>query len=105
MLGLGGGVFLVPIMTLVFGVSLKTAIAASAIAVVANSNSGSGVYLVRRFTNVRLALLLLVSTAGGALLGSLLAVSLPQAVLKGSFGALLLYVAYVMGLRRSRTRT
>ena len=100
MLGLGGGVFIVPILSLAFGIDLKTVIAASAIAVVANSASGSAVYLKSRFTNVRLALVMLVSMVTGALIGGLLAVSLPEVYLKGAFGFLLLYVSFVM-FRRS----
>ncbi|HAX26134.1 MAG TPA: sulfite exporter TauE/SafE family protein [Thermomicrobiales bacterium] len=104
MLGLGGGVFLVPILSLVFGVPLKTAIAASAIAVVSNSASGSAVYLKARFTNVRLALVMLVAMVAGAIAGGFLAVSLPESILKGSFGLLLLYVSAVM-FRRGRGGT
>jgi len=100
MLGLGGGVILVPVLTLVFGLNLDVAVAASAIAVVANSVSGSGYYLRARLTNVRLALILLVSTTAGALAGGLLVVSLPEAVTKSLFALLLLYVAYVMARRR-----
>lgn len=96
MLGLGGGVFLVPILSLFFGVDLKVAIAAGAIAVVANSCSGSAVYLRARFTNVRMALVMLTSMVAGGLGGGFLAVSLPQSVLKGGFAALLMYVAIVM---------
>lgn len=99
LLGLGGGVILVPVLTVVFGVQLKTAVAASAIAVVANSSSGSGGYILRRFTNIRLALLMLIPTASGALLGGLLAVSLPSVVLKATFAALLFYVAWAMARR------
>jgi uncharacterized protein len=101
MLGLGGGVILVPVLTLVFGLELQTAVAASAIAVVANSVSGSGPYLRARMTNVRLALLMLVPMAAGALVGGLLVVSLPDAVTKGLFALLLFYVAYVMARRRA----
>lgn len=104
MLGLGGGVFLVPILSLIFGVPLKTAIAASAIAVVANSASGSAVYLKARFTNVRLALVMLVAMVAGAIGGGFLAVNLPESILKGSFGILLLYVSSVM-YRRGRRPT
>ncbi|RIK44130.1 MAG: sulfite exporter TauE/SafE family protein [Chloroflexi bacterium] len=100
MLGLGGGVFLVPILTLAFGIDLKVAVAASAIAIVANSCAGSGVYLIRRFTNLRLALLMLVSSTLGALVGGLLAVSLPEPVLKGTFALVLLSVAYAMARRK-----
>ncbi len=101
MLGLGGGVILVPVLTLIFRIELETAVAASAIAVVANSVSGSGVYLRARLTNVRLALILLVSMTAGALAGGLLVVSLPDAVTKSLFALLLFYVAYVMARRRA----
>jgi uncharacterized membrane protein YfcA len=101
MLGLGGGVFLVPILTLFFGVDLKVAIAAGALAVVANSCSGSAVYLRARFTNVRMALVMLTSMVAGGIIGGLLAVNLPEAVLKGAFAALLLYVSIVMYRRLS----
>lgn len=100
MLGLGGGVVLVPVLTLMFGVELDTAVAASAIAVVANSLSGSAFYLRQRLINVRLALLLLVSMTAGALAGGLLVVSLPETVTKSLFALLLAYVAYVMARRR-----
>jgi uncharacterized membrane protein YfcA len=101
MLGLGGGVILVPVLTLVFGLNLETAVAASAIAVVANSLSGSGFYLRVRLANVRLAFMLLVSMTAGALAGGLLVVSLPEAVTKNLFALLLVYVAFVMARRRA----
>jgi len=67
MLGLGGGVFLVPIFTLFFDVSQKAAIAASAIAVVTNSVVGSQVHLKSGFTNLRMGMTLQVAMALGAL--------------------------------------
>jgi uncharacterized membrane protein YfcA len=99
MLGLGGGVFLVPILSLAFGIDLRTVIAASALAVVANSASGSAVYLRARFTSVRLALAMQVPMVAGALAGGFLAVSLPEVALKGLFAALLYYVAFAMRRR------
>jgi uncharacterized protein len=101
MLGLGGGIFLVPILSLVFDVPLTSAIAASAIAVVANSISGSRVYLQARFTNVRLAYILLVPTSMGAIAGGLIATSIPQTALKFIFATLLILVAAVMLRRRN----
>lgn len=81
MVGLGGGVFIVPIVSAFFGVELKTAIAASAVSVVVNSLSGSTVYLRYRMTNARLGLLLLVTTTVGAIAGGLIAVySSPNAL-------------------------
>lgn len=100
MLGLGGGVFMVPIFTLFLGVDAKLAIAASAVAVVTNSVVGSTVHLRSRFTNLRLAMLLQVPTAAGALAGALLAVRAPERILNALFGAVLTYAAVSMLLRR-----
>src|SRR6476619_7699523 len=72
MLGLGGGVFLVPIFTLFFGIDQKLAIGASAVAVVTNSVVGSSVHLRSRFTNLRWAMLLQILTASGATVGALI---------------------------------
>src|ERR687894_3107779 len=89
MLGLGGGVFLVPILTLFFAVDQKLAIGASAVAVVTNSVVGSTVHLRGRFTNLRLAMLLQVSTAAGAIAGALVGVNADPAIVYGVFGAVL----------------
>ena len=67
MLGLGGGVFLVPILTLFFGIDPKFAVGASAVVVVTNSVVGSTNHLRIRFTNPRLAMLLQIATAAGAI--------------------------------------
>ncbi len=101
MLGLGGGVFLVPILTLFFAVDQKIAIGASAVAVVTNSVVGSSVHLRSRFTNLRLAMLLQVSTAAGAIAGALVGVNADPAIVYGVFGAVLVYAAVSMGLRRA----
>lgn len=101
MLGLGGGVFLVPILTLFFGVDQKIAIGASAVAVVTNSVVGSSVHLRSRFTNLRLGMLLQVMTAAGAIAGALVGVNADPAVVYGVFGAVLVYAALSMGMRRA----
>ena len=100
MLGLGGGVFLVPILTLFFAVDQKIAIGASAVAVVTNSVVGSSVHLRSRFTNLRLAMLLQVATAAGAIGGALFGVNADPAIVYAVFGAVLVYAAVSMGLRR-----
>ena len=101
MLGLGGGVFLVPIFTLFFGIDEKLAIGASAVAVVTNSVVGSSVHLRSRFTNLRLAMLLQVTTAAGAVIGALFAVNAPERILNGLFGIVLTYAAVSMLLKRT----
>lgn len=100
MLGLGGGVFLVPILTLFFGVDPKLAVGASAIVVVTNSVVGSTNHLKSRFTNLRLAMLLQVSTALGAIAGALYGVAADPRVIYGVFGAVLVYAAVSMVIRR-----
>ncbi len=105
MLGLGGGVFLVPIFTLFLGVDEKVAIGASAVAVVLNSVVGSSVHLRSRFTNIRLAMLLQETTAAGALVGALFAVRAPATILNGLLGVVLTYAAVSMLLRRRTTVT
>jgi uncharacterized membrane protein YfcA len=101
MLGLGGGVFLVPIFTLFFDVDQKLAIGASAVAVVTNSVVGSSVHLRSRFTNLRLAILLQVTMASGATIGALVGVYAPERLVNVVFGLVLLYAASSMILRRT----
>lgn len=99
-LGLGGGVFVVPILSVFFGVPLKFAIAASAISVVVNSLGGTSAYLKDRMTNLRLALVMELSTALGAVVGGLIVVAIAPDVLRGVFGVSLVVLAFVMLLRK-----
>lgn len=101
MLGLGGGVFLVPIFTLFFGIDPKVAVGASAVVVVTNSVVGSTVHLRSRFTNLRLAMLLQVMTATGAILGAAYGVGADPRVIYVVFGVVLLYAAVSMAIPRS----
>ena len=100
MVGLGGGVFLVPIFTLFFAVDQKLAIGASAVAVVTNSVVGSSVHLRSRFTNLRLAMLLQAITAGGATAGALFSVYADPRIVNAVFGVALLYASLSMAQRR-----
>ncbi len=100
MVGLGGGVFLVPILTLFFAIDQKLAIGASAVAVVTNSVVGSSLHLRSRFTNLRLAMLLQAITAGGATAGALFAVYADPRILNIAFGLALLYASISMATRR-----
>ena len=96
MLGLGGGIFMVPIFTLFFGVDQKLAIGASAIAVATNSVVGSSVHLRSRFTNLRLAMLLQVTTAFGAIVGALVGIAADPRLVNAVFGAILIAAAVSM---------
>jgi len=96
MLGLGGGVFLVPLFTLFFGVDPKVAVGASAVCVVTNSVVGSSVHIRSGFTNIRLAMILQVTTATGAIIGALIALRANANIINFVLGAVLIYAAVSM---------
>src|SRR5256886_13630873 len=95
-LGSGGGVFLVPFMTLVLAVDIKRAIATSLIGVIATSSGAASVYVRDHLTNLRLAMFLEVATTIGAITGALVALLVPAVFLYVAFGAVVLYAAATM---------
>ena len=99
LLGLGGGILIVPLLTVGFGVPFREAVGVSLVCVIVTSSAAAGIYLERHAANLRLGMLLEVFTATGALLGGLVAFLLPERVLAGLFAALLAYTAFSM-LRR-----
>lgn len=101
MLGLGGGVFLVPLLTLFFDIDPRIAVGASAVCVVTNSVVGSTVHIRNGFTNLRLSMLLQVPTAIGAIVGALIALRVDASVISVVLGVVLLYSAISM-LRQRR---
>lgn len=102
MLGLGGGVFLVPLLTLVLGVPIRAAVAASLISVIATASASSTVHLEKGLVNMRLGLALEVATTLGGLAGGLAASLLTTRQLFLLFGATLGVMGVVMALRSGR---
>jgi uncharacterized membrane protein YfcA len=96
MLGIGGGVLLIPLLTGFFGVPIKTAIGASIISVIATSSAAGAVYVGRGLSHTRLAMVLEVATTLGALAGGITAVLLSPNLLEGLFALVLVYVVYSM---------
>src|SRR5690242_8130997 len=92
--GLGGGVVIVPLLTLGFGVDFRYAVGASLVSVIATSSGSAAAYVREGYTNVRIGMLLEVATTIGAVLGAYLAGMLPTTALSVVFGAVLLYSAY-----------
>lgn len=89
--GLGGGIVIVPVLTIFMGMPIKQAIAASIVSVIAVSSGAGSVYVKDHITNVRIAMFLELSTALGAIVGAaLLAPILKGAVLSIIFGVTLL---------------
>lgn len=103
LLGIGGGVILVPALIFVAGLSFKHAVAASLVCIVATSVAGSIVYLRRGLVELPLALELQFFTVGGAVTAGLLAAFIPAAPLYFAFGALLAVTAFRMWPRRTTT--
>lgn len=96
MMGLGGGIIIVPALTLFFGYDFRTAVAASTVSIIATSTGAAVAYLRDRLTNTRVAMWLEMGTATGAMTGALLAGFLEAKFLFFLFSALLLYSSYSM---------
>ncbi len=88
--GLGGGVVLVPLLTLGLGVDIKYAIGTALVAVIATSSGAASAYVREGFSNVRIGLFFEVATTAGALGGAFLASRTPTSAIAVIFGAVLL---------------
>jgi uncharacterized protein len=95
--GLGGGVALVPLLTLLFHVDIRYAIGASLVSVIATSSGAAAAYVKEGFTNIRIGMFLEIATTLGALLGAFLALMVPTSTITIIFGAVLLVSAYLSG--------
>jgi uncharacterized membrane protein YfcA len=101
LLGLGGGILIVPLLTIGFGLDLRAAVGVSLVCVIMTSSAAAGVYLERHVANLRLGMTLELFTAIGALVGGSIAFLLDERLLSVLFAGLLLYVAFTMARARS----
>ncbi len=99
LLGLGGGIFLIPAMTLLLNIPMHTAVATSIVAVIATSTAGATMNLERSIVHIRLAMILEVATVAGALIGGIMSNALSGFSLAKIFGVLLLLVALLIIFR------
>jgi uncharacterized protein len=93
--GLGGGVVIVPLLTLLFGVDIRYAIGASLVSVIATSSGAASAYVKEGYANLRIGMFLEVATTLGALLGAGVATWLPADTVAMLFGLVLLASAYL----------
>jgi uncharacterized membrane protein YfcA len=93
--GLGGGVVIVPLLTLVFKVDIRYAVGASLVSVIATSSGAAAAYVKEGFTNVRVGMLLEVATSLGALAGAYIAGLVSTSSIAIIFGLVLLHSAYL----------
>lgn len=95
LVGIGGGIVIVPALSVIFHLPIHTAIAASIVSVIATSIAGARSYVDQQITNVRLGMFLEISTTLGALLGALIGVMVRGWVLALTFAALVFYMAII----------
>ncbi|MBV9180300.1 MAG: sulfite exporter TauE/SafE family protein [Acidobacteria bacterium] len=100
--GLGGGVILVPFLTLVFKVDIRYAIGASLVSVIATSSGAAAAYVREGFTNIRIGMFLEMATTVGALVGAYLTASAPSKLIAIIFGVVLILSAYLARKPRSQ---
>src|ERR1700709_1133455 len=103
LLGLGGGVFLVPFLNLVLGFPFSAAAAISLTTVIATSSTVSAGRAGKQLTNMKLGMLLEVAPAAGSFLGGVTAQFVSQSLLQRLFGFVAVIVAVIM-LSRLRRR-
>lgn len=105
LLGTGGGVFLIPVLVLGFGVPMHYAVATSIISVVATSSAVASTNVERGTANMRLGMTLEIATAIGAILGGLTANWVTPAQLEFLFAIVLLPTAASMWRGRTETHS
>ncbi|HWB31809.1 MAG TPA: sulfite exporter TauE/SafE family protein [Acidobacteriaceae bacterium] len=93
--GLGGGVVLIPLLTLGFHVDMRYAIGASLVSVIATSSGAAAAYVREGYSNVRIGMFLEMATTFGAVAGAFLAARTPTRALAMVFGVVLLYSAWL----------
>jgi uncharacterized protein len=93
--GLGGGVVIVPLLTLLLGVDIRYAVGASLVSVIATSSGAAAAYVREGYTNIRVGMFLEVATSAGAILGAFLAAYVAPSLIAVIFGLVLLHSAYL----------
>jgi uncharacterized membrane protein YfcA len=96
LLGLGGGIIIVPMLTLGLNVDIRYAIAASLISIIATSSGAAASFLKDHLTNVRVAVLLELGTVTGAIVGFFVSIHIKSSLLFQLFGFFLLFSSIMM---------
>lgn len=99
--GLGGGVVVIPVLTLVFGVDFHYAIGAALVASIATSSGSGSAYVKEGITNVRLGMFLEIATTIGAVVGAVVAVWLNNSVIAIIYGCVLVLTAAMQQRQKS----
>ena len=92
--GLGGGVIIIPLLTLALGIDIRYAIGASLVSVIATSSGAAAAYVREGFSNIRIGMFLEIATTLGALGGAAIALRVAPEIIAVIFGCVLLYSAF-----------
>jgi uncharacterized membrane protein YfcA len=103
LLGLGGGIIVVPVMTLLLGIDIRLAVGASIVSVIATSSGAAAAYVREHMTNLRVAMFLEIGTTTGAITGAFLAGLIDRRWLFIVFGIMMGYSALEMFRKRHET--
>src|SRR5215472_4454120 len=95
--GLGGGVILVPFLTILFKIDIRYAVGASLVSVIATSSGAAAAYVKEGFTNIRIGMFLEVATTLGAVAGALVAGHVSGSGIAIVFGLVLIVSAFLSG--------
>ncbi len=91
--GMGGGVVIVPVLTMFLGADIRYAIGASLVSVIATSSGAAAAYVKEGFSNIRIGMFLEMATTLGALIGASLVALIPATFIAVIFGLVLIYSA------------
>lgn len=94
--GVGGGVMVVPALTILYGLSAQEAAAISLVGIAASSSYAASFYISHDLVNVHLGMLLLVPTVAGSLIGAMIAMDIQEWVLLGLLAAVMVYSGLYM---------
>ncbi|SKB60162.1 hypothetical protein SAMN05660841_01410 [Sphingobacterium nematocida] len=97
--GLGGGVVVIPLLTLLFHVDIRYAIGAALLASIATSSGAATAYVKEGITNIRLGMFLEIATTVGAVIGAMIAIYMPTNTIAIIFGIVLIFSA-IMTVRK-----
>src|SRR5665213_2569743 len=93
--GLGGGVIIIPMLTLLFGVDIHYAIGASLVSVIATSSGAAAAYVKEGISNIRIGMFLEIATTLGAVVGAMIAIYSPTNIIAVIFGFVLIFSAAI----------
>lgn len=99
--GLGGGIVIVPMLTLFLGVDFHYAAGAALVSVIATSSGAAAAFIREGYTNIRIGMFLEVATTIGAVVGASLVAKIPVSVIAVIFGAVLIHSVYLSARKQT----